>query len=236
MILTLARLPESAVVGIYNGKLPERMRFLHPSAARSFMLLATQLQEAQVDLVVSDMYRSAESSLAAVAAGRGAKAPGYSGHNYGFSIDLDVDAILKSIRWKKPDLDAFMSSGGWYCHRKDEKRGTEDWHYNFLGSRPVEVVPLLAAAKGRLSTAASVELRIVTSYGAAMKLTPTAAQAALAVLRLYSGKVDGKLGPLSKASIAAFQRAWKLTPTGDLDARTQRTLAFVTAGRTIQPG
>lgn len=237
LILDLARLPQNRVVGIYTihgvkNRMPERALFLHPTAADCFLKPpVTPRQDALVDLVVvSDIFRSPESSLEAVRAGRGAAAPGYSGHNYGLSIDLDVAASMRRSKCKtKAELDTMMVAAGFYCHRRDHKitplKG-ESHHYNFLGIGTV-IAPRFTTTSGYLEAA------IQKMYGEDLVLDARDAQAALKRLKLYSGEVDGLFGRLSKEALRAFQRTWRLPDTGLLDKKTQRTLAYVACERRV---
>jgi hypothetical protein len=230
MILQLKKMAN--LFGIYGTKkdtMPERMSFLHPDAAASF--LAMDLPSLR--LRVSDVFRSPESSLAAVQAGRGAQMPSYSGHNYGFSVDLDVDYLIKKGRFgSKEALDTFMEKNGWFCHRRDHKLAFECWHFNYgIGS---------FIKKGEATTAAAIERKIVATYGAQFKLTNKDAQAALKKLGLYSGEVDGKIGPISLESVKAFQRCWGLdkhprskAEYGTIGPVTQRTLAYCSSDRAV---
>lgn len=227
--LSLVQLPLEAVTGIYNvrgqkGRMPDRLRWLHPAAARAYGAIASWV-------VVSDMYRSPESSLAAVRAGRGAQPPGFSGHNYAKSIDIDISASRKNLARligrpavSKAELDEAMAAAGWFCHRRDHRTAHEAWHYNHLGIG-VAISPKVH------STAGYIEAEIQRLYGAQLALTTRQAQEALARLRLYSGAIDGLAGPLTREATRVFQRAWGLVETGRLDARTQRTLAYVAADR-----
>lgn len=224
MKIRLRRLPVE-VHGIYTiagipGRMPPRALFLEPEAADSF---TTQLLDR---VVVSDVLRSAESSLNAVRRGRGAQAPGFSAHNYGKAIDLDVKATMKALGLKtKADLDAWMEQRGWYCHRRDHRMDSESWHYNFLG------VGYVVSAKSK-RTSGDVEALIVRQYGADMVPGDSQCQAMLASLRMYHGEVDGIVGDMTREAVRVFQRAWaskRVKETGKLDADTRRTLAFVTA-------
>ncbi len=230
MKIRLRRLPVE-VHGIYTiagipGRMPPRALFLEPEAADSF---TTQLLDRAV---VSDVLRSAESSLNAVRRGRGAQAPGFSAHNYGKAIDLDVKATMKALGLKtKAELDAWMERRGWYCHRRDHRMDSESWHFNFLG------VGYVVSPRQR-STGADVEALIVQRYGADMAPSDAECQAMLASLRMYSGAIDGIVGDLTKEAVRVFQRAWaskRVAETGKLDAATRRTLAFVTASREVVP-
>jgi hypothetical protein len=218
MRLALTAVP--ACLGIYDVRgvphksMPPRMRWLHPDAAQSFAEIAGWA-------VVSDMFRSPESSLAAVRAGRGAQPPGYSAHNYGLAIDVDIAASMKGAKLKsKKALDEAMKAQGWWCHRLDGVLGFEAWHYNFLG--------VGAKVAGSL-TGDEVERRIVELYGAELAPDERECQRLLAKLRFYGGEVDGDVGPLTREAARAFERAWGLNVDGVLDAKTRRTLAYVAA-------
>lgn len=256
MQLILTRLPADKVAGIYNGNrtknpktgklellpfnllrpidsngrptMPDHLRWLHPSAARSF------LEDLADFVVVSDMLRSAESSLEAVRRGRGALPPGYSGHNYGFSIDI---AIIESMHRAgfatKADFDAYMNRKGWFCHRMDHRNGHEAWHYNYLGDGYTDADGTCNSARRRFAlnggnTNGHLQSKIRRIYGKQMALTTIGAQVALAEMRLYKGAIDGIFGSRSQEALRMFQRSIDLKATGKLDARTMRTLAFVT--------
>ncbi len=225
-VLTLSEMADAEVVGIkkYGGKMPARARYLHPDAAESYRAFPLGI------MVVSDMFRTPESSLQAVAENRGALAPGYSAHNYGFAIDIDVTAVSKNL-FKKVDkkaLDDWMEARGWFCHRRDHLRDWEEWHYNFLG------IGTAISPKVK-STSGYVEARILEEYGEVLALTETQAQEALTELKLYHGEIDGLFGKVSKTALMMFQRSVNLEPSGRLDARTQRTLAYVTCDRSVIP-
>jgi len=233
MQIDLVAMPASLVVGIYGkskNEMPSRARFLQSKVAGAYAALMTSGKPVKV----SDMCRSPESSLAAVKAGRGAQRPGYSGHNYGFSIDVDVTQWLKSHSKgrHKEELDEFMNEHGWYCHRKDHLRAMEDWHYNYFGDDPDRY---LAACARKQRTASGLEQLIQDHYGDAMTLTKIDVQTALESLHLYAGAIDGLIGPISKEAILAFQRAWMLTTDGDWKGpQFQRTLSFVAGFADLQ--
>lgn len=228
VILELVQFDLDQVVGIYRvdgqpARMPERARYLHPGAAADYLALVRRGR-----VVVSDMFRTAESSLAAVKAGRGAQRPGYSAHNLGLAIDVDIRPTMKGLgTHTKAELDAVMEEHGFFCHRRDHQLGHEAWHYTWLG-RGAVISPKVRTIVNYT------EAQIVAIAGAAA-LAPDDAecQRALARLRLYSGAIDGKIGKLSKAAIGAFQRAWDLPATEALTARTRRTLALVAAERKI---
>lgn len=226
LTLNLSELASDEVVGIakkpYFGKMPARARFLHPTAARSYRAFPPGV------MVISDMFRTPESSLQAVADNRGALPPGYSAHNYGLAIDIDVTTVCKNLfgRVNKKELDAWMEERGWFCHRRDHRRDWEEWHYNFLGIGTV-ISPRFRTTSGYI------EARIVEIYGESFTLTATEAQECLKELRLYHGDIDGIFGKISRAALLMFQRSVNLPQTGKLDAKTQRTLAYATCDRQL---
>jgi hypothetical protein len=223
-----------SVKGIYgDGVLFRSSRYLHPEAAESF----EKLEDETGGLVYTGMRRTAEASLAASRAKQGVQPPGYSGHNYGLSVDVAIEdftvpggterrqGTLTSLGLSYPELLAVMEKHGWYCHRRDRQRGFEEWHFNFLEMSKGANHYLAAAGR---SWALAIESLIQDLYGASFDLRDLEMQEALQKLGLYGGGLDGIIGPRSKEAIWAFQRAWKLTK-GPADGATQRTLAFVAA-------
>lgn len=238
LTLVLAKMDAASVIGIYTidgvkNRMPERALYLHPSAASHFLTISPWA-------VVSDMFRTPESSLDAIQRGRGALPPGFSLHNYGIAIDLDVDDSRKNLAKvvgrsvTKADLDDAMESVGYFCHRRDHLEGKskehpndESWHYNHLGIG-TEIEPRFK------TTAGYAEALIQSMYGAELKPGEFECQVLLKKLRLYSGKIDGDIGPISKSAIRVFKRGWGLGDNSKLDDRTRRTLAYVACERSIQ--
>lgn len=233
MILRFQQLP-STLKGpddpAYKGRVPFRARLLALEAAASLM----RLEADSGGLVYTDIYRSPDASLLALKTKRGVQPPGFSPHNFGYAIDLDVGAVLRRKGWRFPELEEFMESHGWYCHVRDhDGTKSENWHWNFLAARAP--VYLMAAERDQPRTwHLPIEHLIVDKHGEDFKLTPQRAQAALKQLGMYDGEIDGIIGPLSKEAIAAFQRAWQIYEKG-LGERTQRVLAVVTAEKAISP-
>jgi hypothetical protein len=204
-------------IGIYDAdgdgkreEMPSRALWLAPDAALSYGVMADEV-------VVSDMFRSADSSLVARKAGRGAAAPGRSSHNYGRAIDVDIKATMGRLAMRrKVDLDAWLAARGWWCWRGDHELDREAWHY-FYSPDGVDY------QRGNA----------VAWWGAELaRLHPLAwhtarRQTALAYLGIYSGQLDGKAGPLTRQALAAFGRAW--------GASDDRTLAFVEWQRRYTP-
>jgi putative peptidoglycan binding protein len=216
----------------YHGQVPKRARYMAPDAGPAFL---RWYGAAGGQLVVTDMWRSAESSLAAIKSKRGAQAPGYSGHGFGFSVDLDIEATLRARSYSYEALcqEAAMHSFHSHVRNGDEQRA-ESWHFNHLGPG---ALGYLARTDPRepATWSRAIEARIIDRYGPAMRCTPGEAQAMLCRLGYYRGEVDARIGPLSRAALGAFQRAWMLPVTEALDERTTRTLLFVAARIAIAP-
>ena len=231
LTLELQTLPTDRVrgnelVNRITHRLPLRSMFLHPLAAASF------LADLADHVVVTDAYRSPEASLVALEAGTGSRPPGYSGHNYGLSIDVDVDAAMRDLGLDKPGFDRWMLERGWRCGRADGERGMDDRHYDF-----VKLAELLGHADSG-APVLEIEQLIALLYGDTLMPDLKECQLLLRRLRFYGGVDDGLVGPLTREATAAFQRAWRLTgenevKPGVLDARTRRTLAFVSHQRRL---
>jgi hypothetical protein len=92
-------------------------------------------------LVYSDMYRSSLGSLKAYCDPnkKGVQKPGYSGHNFGISVDLAVDATMKRHKISYDKLVNTLIAWGWTPYAgitKDAKYQngvSECWHFNFCG-------------------------------------------------------------------------------------------------------
>lgn len=200
-----------------NGVLPERMRWLDTQANIAW-------EELRRFVVVSDMYRSAESSLWAIQNRKGAQPPGWSGHGYGRCVDINILQTMKNVGAKsKRALDSFMLERGWYCHLTDGTMAIESWHYNYLGVKSDFVRP------GDKATSVSLERFLRATYSQFFTLINPELQAALAKLGLYGGSIDGILGPQSKQAITKFRETWKITEPNIFGPKTQRCLSFVTA-------
>jgi hypothetical protein len=224
MKLPLADLAVDEVLGTksYNdrGHLPSRMRRLAPEAHASFVA------DLSAWVVVSDMFRSAEASRWAIRHRKGAQPPGWSGHNYGWCIDIEIRATMARLQLKtKRALDKWMAERGWYCHRRDHRMRHECWHYNYLGKNTTYL------RDDDRRTNAGLQRLLKARYGDSWVLSVENVQRALSTLRLYGGAIDGDFGPLSRAACRAFQRAWRLKADGVPGEVTQRTLAYVTADK-----
>jgi peptidoglycan hydrolase-like protein with peptidoglycan-binding domain len=199
----------------YKGVLPTRMKYIHPSALAGLRAITL---DNQFKVAISDMFRSPMASLEARQRKTGVQRPGYSAHNYGIAIDVDVDQTLTLMSMTYSDFLAWMSQSGWTCHRSDQKRGSEDWHFNLLGMGATP--PTGAAGPQRW---------IVNTYGKELTGDERWAQQCLHSLKLYEGEIDGDFGNLSRAALLAFQRMYKIPEDCVLDELTCRSLAIATA-------
>lgn len=206
-----------APASCYGGPLPERMAWLHPDAATSFLELGP--------VVVSDMYRDAQGSRDARERKSGVQPPGYSAHGYGLAVDLAIDETLRRLRCTYPELLILLRMRGWWCHRRDGERGNEAWHFNWLGDR---AGLCLAAATSVPATWSQVaEANILQVYPELTKrMEATEIQEALHLLWYYPGPIDGELGPVSADAAERFAHAWHCPPHGQ---GFERTLRFVAA-------
>lgn len=223
MRLQLRQLHDVRGIYVVKGKpdsLPDRMARLEPEAAASFE------RDLKPHVVVSDMWRSADSSLLAVQEGRGAAAPGYSAHNRGRAIDIKPSVTMQELGFKtKRELDAWMAERGWFCWRGDGRMLREFWHYYYFG---IGAEVLYAPCVGGTSCLAHWN-GVLAELLRTVDLSNHDVQRALADLKMYRGAIDGLLGPLSKVAIQTFQRAYGLPATGKVDRRTEVTLDFVAA-------
>lgn len=229
MPLALVALPNDKIGSTYrDGEpgFPSRMGFLHPRAAGALRCALRELGQA---LVLSDAWRAAGASLArrypdGGGVRRGVKPPGFSAHNYGLAIDVDIRRTLQRTGLNKRQLDEKLAEHGWYCHRKDHRITSEAWHYNALVTgRGAEY---LQETQGKRSTAAAVEAAILDLYGYAWAPSKLQLQRYLAFLALYTGAIDGLLGRKTREAVEAFQRAWKLKVDGVAGPATCRVLAL----------
>jgi hypothetical protein len=232
MQLYLTKFEVDEVLGIYGANkdaLAARMRYLHPEAAASFKAM-----NADKIIKCSDMLRTPEGSLAnRKKKGKGLR-PGWSGHNFGFSIDISYGWVMREYGMTKIELDEWMASHGWYCHNiPGETRDYEAWHYNYFGE---EAEHFLSYRKDdRKSTwKLPVSYKIIEYYGHWWKNADAiTVQTALRRLRFYQGDIDGILGEQSDEAIRAFQRAWMLDVDGIAGPMTKRTLMLVSADKVL---
>lgn len=250
--LRFVTVPPEMVRGAYpigkhtpNG-MPLRALFVHPEVWPAFQRVASRI-------VITDLTRSAESSLSRMAEKPGlVQAPGYSDHGVGGAFDLDINATQKhGVFATRAHLDGWLLSFGfppfWWTPGADapkpNKPGAEVYHHSYRAD-----VDMHGTMPGR-STAAMAERRMLRWYPwldlSTWKQPLLSAQYMLKRLGHYSGALDGKFGPLSKMALAMFQRALMVRSwcrkkgvtdfaEGKLDKATARVLAFCAAERAIE--
>lgn len=219
MRIVVSQLPPIKGPDAWGGMTPHRAALLHPMAARSFVDLYEASDRA---IEVTDCFRTPQGSLDAMRSKRGVQPPGYSAHNYGLAVDLTIDEILRSPKWDYERILNFMAAYGWHCHRRDHRRGSEDWHFNWLGPKADAYLSLYPTR----GWDAPAEQRMQDIYGAEMKIPPSEIEERLSALGFRGTHVE---------RVRAFQAKWGLVADGIAGPRTQRVLACVTAERVLKP-
>lgn len=249
--LRFVTVPPEMVRGAYpigkhtpNG-MPLRALFVHPEVWPAFQRVAERI-------VISDLTRSAESSLSRMAEKPGlVQAPGYSDHGVGGAFDLDIAASLKHGGfYNRTALDGMLAMNGWPMFwwlnggdaPRPNKPGAEVYHHSYYDGAP------LPDGSGR-STALMAERRMLRWYPwldvSTWRNPLLTAQYLLKRIGHYSGALDGAFGPLSRTALAMFQRALMVRSwcrkkgvtdfeEGKLDKATARVLAFCAAERAIE--
>jgi hypothetical protein len=224
MKLTLQHLPE----GLRGGAL----KYLAPDAAASLL----KLEEDFGPLDYKDFWRGPDGSLLARRIRRISQLPGYSAHNFGLAMDLDLEKILEEKKISYEDLLYLMAKRGWYCGRRDgQKINPEAEHFNFLGEKEDSDRYLYCATGDPVTWQRVVEEKIYELYGDEFTYGLDVAQEQLRKLRFYSGEITGKLDMLTREAVMAFQRAWDMVVDGQTGFTFQRTLAFVSADLEFLP-
>ncbi len=209
----------------YEGKLPIRMLYLRDEPeyitdpyATAYNALAAIHN--YLPLIFTDIYRSPASSAEAYARKTGVAKPGYSGHNYGVSVDIAVDACLQRHSISYPDLVGSMIAFGWTPYqgaRLDSayKRGKEDWHFNYIGD---------------CSGSGSAQVNTWINKNIVFETDLLSIQRMLTELKFYQGEIDGLPGKFTTEAIRKFQSAWApkaFGASGKLDELTVRLINIV---------
>lgn len=214
------------IYGPHKDQFPTRAAFMHPEAADAF----AAFNEETGPHAFSDILRGPDESLLAAKSGRGAQMPGYSGHNFGLSFDIDVERTMKEKNWSYEDVCRAAVNFGFYGYRQDLSRGAEEWHFNYLGLHAKDILPR-TSDRGKWQYAAEEIIKVY--YPRIVPLTTYEIQEGLKKVGMYSGSIDGQIGPLCKTSTSVFCQAWKLGTVDPNNEHFQRTLAFVTATKEI---
>ena len=124
---TLVRFPQGIFRDIYGNpdKLVPRMRWVN--SAVSHVIKAIADSDISGDIVITDFYRKpSESYIALHKKGGMVAPPGLSGHNYGLSMDIAVDATCTKTGLVRPLLAQKLSELSAFGIP------SEAWHYNFM--------------------------------------------------------------------------------------------------------
>jgi hypothetical protein len=200
-----------------------RRPFLAPDAALSLASI-----EVDTDgLIYTEMWRDGVDSLLAKRM-KGSSLVGYSPHNFGLAIDIDVEKILDQKKIRYEDLLWLMKRRGWYCFRRD---GVQDQagagHFNFLGEGADKY--LAKSNQDPITWQTVAEFRIWERHGTEFQLETKEVQIRLSKLGLFTEPFTGQRDLYTREAIIAFQRAWDLAQTGSPDMTLCRALSFVTA-------
>lgn len=203
---------------------PARMKYLFKEAAESLIAL-----EKDTDgLVYLDIWRDPVASLLARRTRKSTQLPGYSGHNYGLSVDLDLKTILDEKKVYYEDIIYMLKKRGWYCHRRDgDPSRSEAEHFVFLGLNPKKYLDKATLEPG--SWQRPTEDRIYDLYGEHFNLNLEQIQDKLELLGFFIGPTTTTIDAYLREAILAFQRAWDLIEDGTPSMQFQRVLAFVAA-------
>lgn len=208
---------------VRNVKGDVRRPFLAHDAAISLASIETDTD----GLVYSDLWRDSVDSLL-VRRLKGSSSVGYSPHNYGLAVDLDVPTILDQKKIRYEDLLWLMKRRGWYCFRRDgvpDQAGAN--HFNYLGDDASRYISKSTQDPTTWQTVA--ELKIWERHSRDFRMETPEVQARLAKIGLFTEPFTGQRDLYTREAILAFQRAWDLIQTGSPDMTLCRALAFVTA-------
>ena len=201
-----------------------RMKFLAPDATAA--LVAVEKDTDGLDY--TDMWRDPTSCLVARRKKKTSQLPGFSAHNFGLAVDLDVKKILDSKKIHYEDLLHIMKKRGWICHRRDgDGERPDSCHFAYLGDDPN--LYLSRCNLDPITWHNAAEQRILERFGSHFQMSIKEIQHRLSELRFYSGPFTGQVDVYTREAIFAFQRAWDLVANGHIDNTLCRALAFITA-------
>lgn len=189
---------------VYQNKLPSRMIYLRDRVEGivddTTFTPWKRLQQAYnfMHLFFSDIYRSPAASAEAYKNKNGVARPGDSGHNYGVSIDFDIDRIMKANTMDYSNVCKNLIAFGWTPYQGIGttgvyQRGKEDWHFNFIGDN-------VGAGGSQVLNWINRNIKFDSDV--------QSLQTMLTKLKLYHGDIDGVNGSLMSEAIIKFKRAW----------------------------
>jgi hypothetical protein len=209
---------------------PAKKKYLAPSAAASLKLV----EKESGGLVYSDVWQDSVAVLIASRISQNGPRPGYSSHQFGLGVDLDLTASLDRLKISYPELLKLLEKNFWYCYRRDGEPslcGSE--HFDYFGEKAWRYVFIATNDHRKWNRAA--EERIYELYGDDFKLSVSQVQSGLSELGIYALPVSGELDAYTREALMVFQRAWKLPEDGTANMSTCRVLSVLTADLEIFP-
>lgn len=217
-----APLEKVKIPSSYGGDLPERMAKCAPDMLGALTKIANDLAATKTRLVLSDLYRSYDMQLQAhldyVTKKKKAysPAPGGSMHEAGRAFDMELNEL------KKIDLGDFWEIAAKYgvvpIIDTPSSGKSEAWHFDCRGSHDL-VHRYYAAGKGSNFTAPYRAMAASAIVSTGQKVDelgddPLSGYVQSALIRLGQdiGNMDGRIGPKSRAGLAALG----IDPNADL--------------------
>ena len=199
-----------------------------PYLAQDAAMSLASIERDTDGLVYTEMWRDAVDSMLARRL-KGSSLIGYSPHNYGLAVDIDVPTILNQKKIRYEDLLWLMKRRGWYCFRRDgAENQVGSGHFDFLGDNADDKY-LSRCTLDPTTWQTSAELRIWERHNKDFQMKVEEVQAQLSKVGFFREPFTGKLDIYTREAITSFQRAWDLVQTGSPDMTLCRALAFVTA-------
>jgi hypothetical protein len=200
-----------------------------PLLAQDAALSLASIQTYTDGLIYTDMWRDGiDTLLTRTNRNKSGNSIGYSPHNFGISVDLDVPTILDQKKILYEDIIWLMKRKGWYCFRRDGSQNqVGSGHFDFLGDEAEKYLAKSSQDPATWSTVA--EMRIWERHSQSFNIGTKEVQEMLAKLGFYHGPFTGQRDFYTREAILAFQRAWDLVQTGSPDMVLCRALAFISA-------
>jgi hypothetical protein len=213
-----------------NKKRFEEIGYFH----KDLMYLLVELEEAYYNITkkyipFSDMYRSPyKSYLAKIKKGTKAASPGNSGHNWGISIDIDINKMCEELNFSKnynkkiKQLREWMAEHKFYyiLRKKNPETGKricEDWHYNACLDEHKDVIENKAGESRKILLKLYPELYSMTDLDKQITYNIIAKKyfSARKMKNIGLLKEDGKFGLMSKLKLKQMMIYFKCLSSKD---------------------
>jgi hypothetical protein len=185
-------------------------------------------------LVYADLWQDGVAVFCAKRRNPDSPKPGYSSHQFGFGVDLDLRGTQEKTRLNYKELLKVMEKSFWYCYRRDEEPnlpGSE--HFDYFGEHAMNY--LLKATYDPIKWPRAAEERIHELHGEDFSLSIAQVQKKLGELGIYSLPISGELDEYTREAIMVFQRAWGLSEDGTASMPFCRVLSVLTVELEISP-